>query len=611
MKRHLAYAALVLGVVPVLLLSAGCTSGGGLYVSSNQLEFGALSSALPLDIGRTGDTGLTWTVSSNQAWLLLAVRASQSGASGRQAPSQTVQGTGPVQLSVTVDRTGLAAGAHSGTLTITTSAGNSSVEVTTTVTAGTTPVLSVSPTALSLGSTAASGTFSVNNAGVGALTWTATTADAWITSISPASGTNASNVTVTVDRGTLAPGTHTGTVTVASSAGNATVSVQVTVPAPVLSVLPTTLDFGTETVTMNLSIRNTGGGALNWTTTPSAAWIALSEATGSGDALITVTVDRASLAVGANNGTIAIAAGGQSATVQVNATRPGGLVPIAYMGPSLLDFGTTETQKNLTVRNLGAGTLTWAASVPVADQAWLSITGPASGTGDGTIAVVVNRAALPSGSATGTVLLTSNGGNTSATVSAGVMAVPSVTPTSLDYGKHETSQTVQLTNVGQGVMTWEATATQPWITVTPDGGESNAQALTIAVDRTGLSEGPQVGAVTVQVPGAGSVTVAVRLEVNRTPVISSITAERTQVPPGAAVLVNVVASDGDDTTLTYDWTCSAGTLAGAGESVNWTAPTTPGAYTVTCEVTDPDGASATATIPITVYPTGSIDVPVS
>ncbi len=612
MKRHLAYAALVLGLVPVLLVTAGCSSGGGLYVSSTALEFGALSTSLPLDLGRAGDTALTWTVTSNQDWLLVSRRTSTSAVTDRQAPGQTLQGTGPVQLLVTVVRDGLTAGTHTGTLTLNTSSGDSTVPVTVSVAAGTTPVVSVSPSALNLGSTLTVGTFSVNNTGVGALTWTAAATDApWITSISPDSGTNGANCTVTVDRSSLTPGTHTGAVTVSTNAGDATVTVTVTVPSAVLSVLPTALDFGSEATTMSLSIRNTGGGALAWTATPSQPWVSVNAASGTGDTMLAVTVNRTSLAVGANHAQIAIAGAGGTVNVPITVTRPGSLGPVAYVAPSLLDFGTTETQKTLTIRNLGAGTLIWSVAIPAADQPWLSIVGAAAGSGDGAVTVAINRAAI-TGSATGTVLLTSNGGNSSATVTAEATAVPAVTESTLSFGKYDTTDHVQLTNVGQGVMDWTAVSSQPWLTVSPSSGTANSQMLTIEVDRTGVAEGTQVGAITISVPNAGSVTIDVTMQVNTAPVIASLTADRTQVPPGGAVVCTANVTDADDTALVYTWSTSAAgaTITGVGQAVSWSAPATPGTYTVTCVVRDTDGASDTASLTITVYPTGSITVPV-
>ena len=58
--------------------------------------------------------------------------------------------------------------------------------------------------------------------------------------------------------------------------------------------------------------------------------------------------------------------------------------------------------------------------------------------------------------------------------------------------------------------------------------------------------------------------------------------------------------DADGDTLTYTWTASDGKVKGSGASVTWTAPKTPGDYTVTCTVSDGRGGLGTEDIVLTV-----------
>ncbi|MDD5703785.1 MAG: PKD domain-containing protein [Dehalococcoidales bacterium] len=63
------------------------------------------------------------------------------------------------------------------------------------------------------------------------------------------------------------------------------------------------------------------------------------------------------------------------------------------------------------------------------------------------------------------------------------------------------------------------------------------------------------------------------------------------------------ASDPDNDKLDYIWMANAGTInsvPGKPDSVQWIAPGAGGTYSVTCEVSDPDGLTATFTIMITV-----------
>ncbi|NOZ62496.1 MAG: T9SS type A sorting domain-containing protein [Calditrichaeota bacterium] len=93
----------------------------------------------------------------------------------------------------------------------------------------TTPVLHVSTTTLDFGTSATSLTFDISNTGTGSLTWTVTeTPDkAWLTSIIPNSGTGNATVTVTVDRSLLTGSSDTGSLSVASNGGNATIVVSI------------------------------------------------------------------------------------------------------------------------------------------------------------------------------------------------------------------------------------------------------------------------------------------------------------------------------------------------------------------------------------------------
>ncbi|MBD3175426.1 MAG: hypothetical protein GF320_09600, partial [Armatimonadia bacterium] len=91
--------------------------------------------------------------------------------------------------------------------------------------------------------------------------------------------------------------------------------------------------------------------------------------------------------------------------------------PVLSVDPTSLSFGSSSTQKTLSITNTGEGTLTWSVAD---DQSWLSVSS-ASGTGDGTVSVTVNRSGLAVGGYTGTVTVSSNDGTVPVSVS---MTVP-------------------------------------------------------------------------------------------------------------------------------------------------------------------------------------------
>lgn len=104
----------------------------------------------------------------------------------------------------------------------------------------------------------------VTNSGTGPLTWNISDDKTWIT-VTPTSGSTSSEtdqVTVMIDRSGLSPGSYTGSVTIASNGGNATVSVSMMVSeTPTLAVSTTSLDFGTGETSKALDITNSGTGS--------------------------------------------------------------------------------------------------------------------------------------------------------------------------------------------------------------------------------------------------------------------------------------------------------------------------------------------------------------
>ena len=71
-------------------------------------------------------------------------------------------------------------------------------------------------------------------------------------------------------------------------------------------------------------------------------------------------------------------------------------LPSVNASPSSLNFGLTETEKQITVRNIGYGTLHWSATIITPSSAWVSMI-PESGSDAGIIVVSVNRSLMTTG----------------------------------------------------------------------------------------------------------------------------------------------------------------------------------------------------------------------
>ena len=87
---------------------------------------------------------------------------------------------------------------------------------------------------------------------------------------------------------------------------------------------------------------------------------------------------------------------------------------------------------------------------------------------------------------------------------------------------------------------------------------------------------------------------------NTEPVITSLTADNTTVSPGGTVLLNCTAEDDNDDSLAYVWECTNGSLVPDGSTATWTAPGSPGTYSISCAVTDGNDGSTVEIIDITV-----------
>lgn len=89
---------------------------------------------------------------------------------------------------------------------------------------------------------------------------------------------------------------------------------------PVLSVNPTTLDFGDTIDSLTCVIRNTGFETLTWSVSGLPTWARASPSSGSGDATVTMTADRSGLGYGSYQQVISVTSNGGNASVTLRMT---------------------------------------------------------------------------------------------------------------------------------------------------------------------------------------------------------------------------------------------------------------------------------------------------
>jgi PKD repeat protein len=176
-----------------------------------------------------------------------------------------------------------------------------------------------SPTSLSFAATTGPltlGIYRVNTTNT--VSWACSAADSWV-KLSATSGTNTGSIKVSIDRAQIGAGTFTSSIQITSNGGQTIVPVKVTNSGPVLAATPASMDFGATTGSMGLTVSNTGGSLLTWSCVPSAAWIQVSPASGSGPGSAMVTVDRNKLPVGRTSGKVTVNSNGGIKTITVYA----------------------------------------------------------------------------------------------------------------------------------------------------------------------------------------------------------------------------------------------------------------------------------------------------
>jgi hypothetical protein len=195
-----------------------------LEASPVTVDLGSSSTNASITLKSTSRRKLSWSASENASWLTLGTTTG------------TLRRGSSKKISLSVQRTGLAAGDYTGDVTITSNRGGTeTVRVKMNVSGSGSTAFTVSPLQLDFGSTATSLAVTLKNTSSKSVAWTATESAGWL-GLSSASGTIAANsqktVTVTVSRSRKDAGTYSRNINFAAgTAGSATVRATMTVPS--------------------------------------------------------------------------------------------------------------------------------------------------------------------------------------------------------------------------------------------------------------------------------------------------------------------------------------------------------------------------------------------
>lgn len=201
--------------------------------------------------------------------------------------------------------------------------------------------------------------------------------------------------------------------------------------------------------------------------------------------------------------------------------------PIISQNPSALTPSCEEGQNAdadiFQVGNSGSGTLSYTINTP-ASGSWISSITPENGTstgGNNEHAVTYNTSGLSASESpyTATITITDSNANNSPqiisvtlTVSSQEIPILDVSPTTQDVAYISGTTEFEVSNTGNGTMTWTASVTEgKWISITSGASGRNIGKIVCSFEaNTGVNE--RTGTITVSAPNATPNTIDVKIK---------------------------------------------------------------------------------------------------
>lgn len=383
-----------------------------------------------------------------------------------------------------------------------------------TVTMGnpTAPEIALDPTTFAFSGTEGeanppSQTLNISNSGTGTLEWSLASSSGWL-NLNPTSGTDDGAIDVSVSLAGLSAGTYYDTIVVTANSDNSPQTVPVTLvveaPPPIIQLDPTNIEVtvieGGSLPSDQIAVTNTGGGTLDWSTANLTGWITLDPTSGIGDGTITLNYNLTGVTAGIYYDTITVsdpnaANNPQKAAVTLTVEPPPPTIQLDPVNISITaDEGSTPPSEQITVTNIGGGTLDWTATNLTG---WIALN-PISGVGDGTISLDFDLTGVSAGTYYDTITISDPNATNDPQFTAVMLTVEALSPTiqldpvSIEVTAAEESsppsEQITITNTGGGTLNWSATNQTGWLSLSPPNGVGDG-IITVEFDLTGLTPG--------------------------------------------------------------------------------------------------------------------------
>lgn len=255
-----------------------------------------------------------------------------------------------------------------------------------------------------------------------------------------------------------------------------------------LATSPTTLSFtvtaGSSSTTQNLAPTTSDNSVAAWSALSSDSWVVSKPTTGNTPGPSAISVNAATLTAGSYSSTLRVTSFGSAnptvnVPVSVTVTSSSGLVQT--VSPGSLSFvgtagGSSPSQQTLTVQT----SPTNASYSVSSDSAWLTVA-PSSGTTPGTLQVAASQSGLAAGTYTGNLTVNvPSASNPNVTVvvtfkvSAAAATTIALSPSALTFVGATTLssplQAVMLTSSPSSGISWTASKTSTWLTLSASSG---------------------------------------------------------------------------------------------------------------------------------------------
>lgn len=300
-----------------------------LSVTPSKLDFGNENTTLALDIANTGKGSLQWNVSEDIGWLSCQ-------------PDKGTTTNEKSSVVVSVSRAGLEHGNYNGTIVVSSNGGSQTIPVSMMVEA---VKLEILPKSLDFGTSETTLQLELSNAGSGTINYTVASSDTWLTTNKKSGAiTKSDYITAVVSREGLAAGKYDASLTFTVGQVLVVVPVHMEIAVVSLEMTPASLDFGTDKNSLQLMVKNTGMGTVNYTVNSSNKWLTANKESGSvtQNDYLTVLVSREGLSPGKYN-----------ATLTLNTNKDNFSVPV-YMevAPTVAPTVAIESASNATYNSI-------------------------------------------------------------------------------------------------------------------------------------------------------------------------------------------------------------------------------------------------------------------